>query len=192
MSLTADLLSTPGRADRPGDRDRSARRQRRAAADGPGGITRGDVVRLSATLAAVGGLLGVLTVSAGSGPPADGRRTLETSYGLVALGRVTVEAVTDPAQAGAALRVTVPVTLHNLSDEPVHYGPEHFRLRTSTAVVRPEVGPVRTGDVAPDGAVQLRLVFELPPTAQARLTVDDARLTGGLRVPLPPAVVPAP
>lgn len=163
--------------DRPG-------RRCRAASRGSGAVTRGDVARLAATLAAVGALVGALDLATPHAPDVAGQRALETSYGVVALGHVRVELAGSSAADAGTRRVTVPVTLHNLSDQAVHYGPQHFRLHAGTTTARPEAGSVRTGEVAPDRAVQLHLVFELPKASYARLTVDDARISSGLRLPL--------
>jgi hypothetical protein len=163
-----------------------------------GVLRRTDLVRLAVTLSSVGAVLAGLSLLAVDGGAADGSPVLSTPYGLIAVGRVSVDtsalgaARDGAAPAALAERVAVPVTLHNLSDEPVHYGPEHFRLRSGTATVRPEPGSVRSGDVAPGGAVQLRLVFRRGPAEQARLTVDVGEPATGLQLHLPPLAAAAP
>lgn len=195
MTVTADRTALA--APRP-EPDVPLQPSRRVDRRSPGVITPADLVRLAMTLSlVVGAVAGLGLRSTGSYDDVWGR-VLHTPYGVVALGHVTTASAAPDGgggrsvgaggpRPGAALRVTVPVTLHNLSGGPVHYGPQHFRLSGSGSTARPEPGSVPSGEVAPGGAVQLHLVFDLPGGPWARLTVDDGRPAAGLRLHLPRA-----
>lgn len=176
MTSTADLPRVALPAD---DGGRSPRWPRATAWCRDAVETRSDLMRLAATLS------GVATVVAGVGlltADAEGahlRTALRTPYGLVALGKVQPVGPAEHGPVGGdaaahEAHLLVPVTLHNLSDEVVHYGAEHFRLLDDETVVLPESRSVPTGEVAPGGAVQLRLVFHAELSPGARLVVDEA------------------
>lgn len=201
MTLTADLTAAATSPDPPPAASPAAPEAVapapvvRAPSRSAGVLRRTDLVRLAVTLSSVGAVLAGLSLLAVDGGAADDSPVLRTPYGLVAVGRVSVDSApraAAPSGAAPAERVAVPVTLHNLSDEPVHYGPEHFLLRSGSGAVPPEPGSVRSGEVSPGGAVQLRLVFPRGGAEQARLTVDVAEPATGLLLHLPPPAAAAP
>lgn len=156
-------------------------------------------------LAGVGAVIAALQVSTmrttAGAPP---QSVLRTSYGLVAVGDVTVSVAVDASKgmvgtghashAGAAsraagVRVNVPITLQNTSGAPVRYAPDQFRLVTSSGQ---PAGPVDaamlTGQLRPGAAVALRLTFALPAGATGtRLVVDGGEPAAGLDLRLPAA-----
>lgn len=170
-----------------------------------GGATLTDLVRVVLTLTLVGVLvLAVEPLVAGDGRAASDHRVLQTPYGSVRVGAVTVVAVVvgadkgpvgggHAAHAGAAsgVRVNVPLTLENDSDATVRYRPGDFRLEAGGAqAVGAQDNPLLTGALRPGAAVSLRLTFPLPAEASSARLVVDGGPADGLDLALPAAVTP--
>lgn len=206
MTLTAhrtatSAVLTPARVS---GRTAESSRSRPFEAGGPA-LT--DLVRAVLTLTLVGALvLGVQLVVDRRGGGASGQSVLQTPYGAVEVGDVTVTAAVPAADKGmtgghtahggaadaADVRVNVPIVVQNDSDAPVLYRPGQFRLEDgSGAAVVPQDNPLLTGELRPGAAVALRLTFALPAeTRNARLVVDGGP-AAGVDVQLPGATAPA-